>query len=268
MKYIRVLYRLPGVILVTLVSYSINVLGILFSPFGANIRNWRRYGLRLWGKGMAKVMGIKINVIGTPPKAPFYLVSNHLSYVDIFIITGITGSVFVAKAEMRKWPIFGFFMATIGMVFVDRGKLSDIKRVNAEVTKSLEKGYGITVFPEGTTSPGYSTLPFRSSLLAYPAAMELPVYSASLNYDIPNSDKPVYKTVVWWGDITFLQHFFKLITIKNCTGTIHFNEKPIINSDRKILAKELQQSILDIYEPVISEEEFNKHHNGENVSRI
>lgn len=263
MKIIRITYRLIGIIFITLFCYSINLAGIILSIFGANIQKWRRFGLGLWGRGMCRIFGVRINVVGKPPAAPFYLVSNHLGYVDIFIITAVAKSVFVAKNEMKKWPIFGFLMSTIGMIFIDRAKMADVKRVNAEISDRLNKGYGITIFPEATTSPGYGLLPFKSSLLAYPAEFEIPVYSASLTYSVADSKIEAYNSVVWWGDISFLKHFFQLLSIKRIHGAIRFNEEPIVDKNRKKLANSLRQSVLNIFEPVVSEKEFIDNHKNE-----
>ncbi|MFA5668329.1 MAG: lysophospholipid acyltransferase family protein [Balneolaceae bacterium] len=203
---------------------------------------------------------MKIIVEGKIPKPPFFFVSNHLSYVDVFILSATIKCLFVAKDEMKRWPIFGTIVSTVGMIFVNREKRSDVKRVNGEISKKISQYNGVTLFPESTTSPGYEILPFKSSLLDYPAKHHIPVYNASITYTTPETEQEAYKAISWWGDVPFINHFMNLLTVKNFTGTLIINEEPIVNENRKILADQLHHSISNTFKPVVEKSVFLERH--------
>src|SRR5215510_2231410 len=108
MRLIRLTLRLCAISLVTAGVYFTWLLGVVcLFAFRDTRYKWRNIILRNWSKAMAKIIGVKITVQGTPPPAPFFLVANHLSYVDIIVLASQLDCVFVAKSEIRSWPIIG-----------------------------------------------------------------------------------------------------------------------------------------------------------------
>jgi 1-acyl-sn-glycerol-3-phosphate acyltransferase len=105
---------------------------------------------------------MEIEVIGTPPKPPFFLVTNHLSYVDIGALRSVVKGVFVAKIEVSQWFVAGRIVRDMGIVFIDRKNRRDIPRAGAEIIHRLDEGEGVIVFPEGTSTKGEDILPFNS----------------------------------------------------------------------------------------------------------
>ena len=95
---------------------------------------------------------------------PYLLVANHISWLDIHIINSIRPVIFVAKADVSKWPIFGYLASMLGTIFLKREKLSDIKRVIQLMKEKLSHQEVVAIFPEGTSSDGKSVLPFKSNL--------------------------------------------------------------------------------------------------------
>src|SRR5690554_420419 len=152
MGFLRICIRLPLFIFATLFCYLFIMVGVFISDVGFNGQSIRRYFLGLWGKSISRIIGMKIIVEGKIPKPPFFFVSNHLSYVDVFILSATIKCLFVAKDEMKRWPIFGTIVSTAGMIFVNREKRSDVKRVNGEISKRISRYNGVTMFPESTTS--------------------------------------------------------------------------------------------------------------------
>lgn len=236
------------------------MVGVFISDLGFNGQGIRRFFLGLWGKCISRIIGMKIIVEGNIPKPPFFFVSNHLSYVDVFILSATIKSLFVAKDEMKKWPIFGTIASTAGMIFVNREKRSDVTRVNGEISKRISQYNGVAMFPESTTSPGYELLPFKSSLLDYPAKHQIPVYNASITYTTPDTEQEAYMAISWWGDVPFINHFLNLLTVKNFTGILTISEEPSVNENRKILADQLHQAISSTFKPVIDKSIFLERH--------
>jgi 1-acyl-sn-glycerol-3-phosphate acyltransferase len=231
--------------------YLIVILGIPFSIIGLKGRKWSAYFLSIWGAVICKIIRLDVKVEGEAPDPPFFLVANHLSYIDVFMMISKTKSVFIAKNEVLSWPIFGFMSHTVGMLFIDRQKRTDVKRVNNQISNRISESQGILLFPEGTTSNGSKILPFKASLLAYPADNNLPVHYATIRYSTPENESFAADLVCWWTDITFPSHFLKLLKLKKINGTIRFGNDPIINNDRKELAKSFYDKAISQFVPVI-----------------
>ena len=234
----------------------------ILTAIGINARAWSSYFLSLWGKLICLIIRLKITTEGTPPEPPFFIVSNHLSYVDIMMLISKIRCLFVAKSEVMSWPIFGFMTKTVGMLFVDRSKRSDVTRVNKLISKNITKHNGILLFPESTTSAGYEVMPFKASLLAYPAEQKMPVFYATIGYSTPPSEQPAYMSVSWWGEVPFFSHFLNLLKLKKISGHVTFGEAPVIHSDRKELARLLQEKVSSNFDPVIDYSEYAEEHLG------
>ena len=104
-------------------------------------------------------------VEGRPPEPPFFLVTNHLSYVDIPVIGSQVGAIFIAKSEISSWPAVGFMCRSINTIFIDRTLRRDLSRVMREIDREMEHGMGVVLFGEGTSSKGATVLPllFKST---------------------------------------------------------------------------------------------------------
>lgn len=250
----------------TVFCYLLGILGSLLSLLGFKGRFWTTFSLKIWGKLSCFILGIKVSVKGTAPVPPFFLVSNHLSYVDIMMLLSQVRGVFVAKNEVSNWPLFGFMTKTLGMIFINREKRTDVKRVNDLISKNITPNQGVLLFPESTTSEGTQILPFKSALLAYPATKNFAVHYATVYYETPKNEIHACDSVCWWGDIDFLTHFFRLLKLKRIYGTIHFGDFPVIENDRKLLATKLYQNVSSQFKQVISKQDFDKRNQSKTKS--
>lgn len=248
------LFKAVLLLIHTFFSYLTFAPSLFFKLFGMNNLRWRNNTLTLWGRGCARIVGMDIKVIGTPPKSPFFLVSNHLSYVDIFVYSAVSEAIFVAKSEVRSWPIIGFMMSTMGIIFVDRASRKDVVRVNDLIEKGMNEHQGILLFPEGTTSNGEGILPFKASLLAYPASNNTPVSYATLSYSSDREGADISNSVCWWGDMEFFTHLLQLMNVKKFSATVNFGDQRVSDGDRKVLTAKLQEKISDQFIPVTSNE--------------
>lgn len=255
MKSLRASVKVVGTVLYTLFTYSIYLIGYaLISIIRIRKEPWRNLFMRVWSIGVSRILNIQIKTIGNPPKAPFFLVSNHLSYVDIIPLFLNLKCTFVAKKEVRSWPILGFMVMSVGVIFVDRTRKRDVKRVNEILSKSLNKHQGVIVFPEGTTSGGNKILPFRPPLLEFPSSNGIPVYYSSLRYqtDEAQGDLSADESVCFYGARDpFHKHVYKLAGNKKIDCTIHFCETPIQHQDRKVLAEQLHKGVVSLFKPMI-----------------
>ncbi len=245
--------------LITLICYLLYLVGYLFiKVFRMRYEYWRNKCMALWGRMVIKLFSMEIRLEGTPPKPPFFIVSNHLSYLDIPIYSAFIDTTFVAKAEIKKWPVVGFMATTLGIIFIDRTKRTDVKRVNNLIASNLNDQQGVTLFPEGTTSPGLEILRFRPSLLEHAAVSNIDVSYSTLRYETLEKDQPAYKSVCWWGNKSMLKHLFQLSKNRKVLVDIRFGAETVNHTDRKILAMELHKKVTSIFEPVTHqiEEDF------------
>lgn len=204
----------------------------------------KNYLIQKWAWIVSGIMGITLDVSGTPPRPPFLLVSNHLSYVDIIPFWRTLHTTFIAKNEIQEWPLIGLFARLLGIVFIDRQNNRDLSRVNRIIAKSITMEQGLVFFPEGTSSRGHKVLPFKSSLLHYPAAKDFPVHYASISYHVEkDTEHRAEEEICWWGDMEFTSHFWNLLKIKSFETRLHFGEEPVQHEDRKKLALSLHQEV-------------------------
>src|SRR5215213_4320419 len=117
MKYLLAAIRLVAFLVVT---FGIYFLWFVLHFFIPNKLYWRQLIFNSWARAFVKISGMKIEVVGAPPKAPFFLVSNHVSYTDIPLLRAVTGGVFVAKGEIQSWFLGNRIVGDMGNVFVNR----------------------------------------------------------------------------------------------------------------------------------------------------
>ncbi len=213
---------------------------------------WRCVVFKCWGRWMARVLGMRVEVEGRPPRPPFVLVSNHLSYVDIVLISSRLGCVFLSKAEVGDWPVVGLLARSMGTLFIRRDHKRDVPVVIEQIDRCLRRGQGVVVFPEATSTNGETVIPFRSSMLQPAARGGLPVHYAVLTYATSPQESPAQLSVCWWGDMTFGRHALDLLKLSGFQARLIFGEEPIQSDDRKTLAENLHRAVLARFIPVTS----------------
>lgn len=247
MKYVRAIIRLIAFPVATFGFYGIWLAGSFFIP---NKLYWRQLIFRGWARTFARILGMKIEVIGQPPKPPFFLVANHLSYVDIPLLRAVAEGVFVAKGEIEGWFLGKRIVGDMGNVFVNRQNKRDIPRAGSLILERLNEGEGVMVFPEGTSSKGETVLKFNSSFLEFAAQTDLPVHYAAITYRMPAGTPPDFSVSWWHPDDTLIGHMWRLFQIPEFEAIVTFGEAPVQNPNRKELARELWEKVQERFIPV------------------
>ena len=248
MKQIRAIFRTLLFVSSTLGLYAIWWAAHFFVP---NKIYWRQVIFGMWTLSFVRISRMKVEIIGTPPKPPFFLVSNHLSYADIGALRVAAKGMFVAKSEVKDWPVGGPIVRDMGTIFIDRKNRRDIPRAGREIIKRLNAGEGVIVFPEGTSTKGETVLPFNSSFMQFAAESDLPVSYAAITYRVADGQPPASNYVCWWEDIGFFAHLFRLFKLPGYTAIVNFGDEPIANHDRKALAAELTRHVAERFIPVL-----------------
>lgn len=135
---------------------------------------------------MLALLGVRLQATGATVRADALLVSNHVSWLDIFVINALAPSAFVSKAEVRNWPVIGWLAARNGTVFLRRGSRGHARIINAEIGALLDGGRNVAVFPEGTTTDGTHVLHFHAALLQPAIESGHPVQALAIRYLTPD----------------------------------------------------------------------------------
>ena len=256
MRWIRAITRLLAIALATGIVCSLWALAAAFAFWSARLRQYVRHVVfQTWSRAMLVILGARVTVKGQPPGRPFFLVSNHLSYLDIPVLASRIPGVFVAKKEIRSWPVLGFLCYCMGTIFIDRGSRRDIPRVLARLDREMRFGEGVMIFPEGTSGDGSEVLPFRPPLLEAAAASDVPVSCAALRYLTPPGEEPARTSVCWWGGMGFTEHLLGLVRLPHFDVEVAYGETSILEKDRKLLAEKLWTEVDGLFRPVPGGEE-------------
>lgn len=237
---VRVALRLLAAIWLTLFCYVALVAGRAVMGTAARRDAWGIRVCSAWCRWLGRVAGWRLEVEGGPPEAPFLLVANHLSYVDVLLLGGAAGGTFVAKREIATWPVIGHLARAVGTVFIDRDAKRDLVRVSRVMEGALEAGKGVVIFPEGTTGDGSGLLPFKTSLLEVAAAEGRPVPWAVIEYATGPGQPPASRAVCWTGGALLVPHVLRLLTLPRFTARVTFGGEPVRGQDRKQLARRLR----------------------------
>ena len=183
--------------------YAVAIAALLLPwlPDKARIRVERR-----WNMGLMGILNIKIRLCGVVPDLSvqnMMLVANHVSWLDIYLLSAVRPARFVSKVEVRSWPIVGWLAHKTGTLFIDRTKRHDTARVNHEMSAILNNGGCVAVFPEGTTSNGSLLRPFHASLLQPAVHSQSQVWPAAIRYthaDGSHNMAPAYVDELSFGE--------------------------------------------------------------------
>ncbi len=197
----------------------------------------------LWLQGSArailKVLDIKTEVEGEPPVCGL-VVSNHLSYLDIIIISAAMPCFFVSKIEVGGWPFFGRAARSGGTIFLDRSSRQSANAVAEQMAERLKLPIPVLLFPEGTSTDGAEVLRFHSRLIDPATAVGSPITAAAIRYVIQGGLEE--RELCWYGDEEFTTHMWKVLGVTGFAAHLRFG-KPKIYSDRRAAADQTHAEI-------------------------
>jgi 1-acyl-sn-glycerol-3-phosphate acyltransferase len=212
------------------------------------VRRERRFAARTewlhrWCRFACRVLGIRVTTHGAMPRSGL-LVCNHLSYLDIIVLSSIRPCIFVAKHDVAGWPLFGWLAKAAGTIFVDRQRplttAFAVNRIHAAIATRLP----VVLFPEGTSSDGSTVLPFKSSLLESAVQLRCPVAVGAVGYALDHGS--VADEVCYWRDMTLLPHLLNLFFKREIRSSCSFSPPKVRCGNRKQIAHELREEVVSM----------------------
>jgi len=213
-------------------AYAALTLPLMPVQLAANLLGLR--GVSRWlpvyyHSAVCVLLGLKVEVIGKPSQAvPTLFVANHVSYLDIEVLSSLVPVSFVAKSEVATWPFFKWLAKLQRSVFVER-RVGATRASREDMLRRLDVGDNLMLFAEGTSTDGTRVLPFRSALLA---AAELrrggrpivvqPVCISYRRLDgIPMGRywRPLF---TWFGDMELARHLWQAVCLGEASITVVF----------------------------------------------
>lgn len=195
-----------------------------------------------------RVIGVKLRFLGDPAAEPALIVSNHVSWLDIVVLSAASPCSFIAKQEVDGWPFFGSLARLQRTVFIRRDRRNEAGKARDAVRKRLDAGDTLVLFAEGTSSDGLRVLPFKSSLFAAADLSGVRIQPVTLAYlghrhlPLPRRLRPFY---AWYGAMALAPHLWQAL----CAGPIevtlirHPPFRPEADGDRKRLARAVETTV-------------------------
>ncbi|MGH8401542.1 MAG: lysophospholipid acyltransferase family protein, partial [Gammaproteobacteria bacterium] len=179
-----------------------------------------RAGLaRWWLRTLGRLLGVRVFAYGEPVSEPVLYVANHISWLDIIVLAEVVRADFVAKQEVRGWPLFGWLAQVGGTLFVRRRDSSAARRMEEHMTFRLAAGRNLILFPEGTTTSGNMPKPFKPRLFQAAVRTQSAVQPVAISYQ---GSHGLRSRIAFVGDQGLLENLWSILGVRSLPVTIRF----------------------------------------------
>lgn len=217
-KGIRFVGRVLVFLVLLLLVLPLVVLGILLSKlFRLPVVN--RYIMNTWGKLLCRCCGLKIKIFGEVPAYPAFIVANHVSWLDIPIIHSMTLAGFVAKYEIKYWPILGWLAMVGDSLFLQRGSQDSRRQVIEKMKRRLRQRRSVAVFPEGTVTDGSYLRRFHHQLFLAAVEADAAVVPVAIKFLDQQGKRNV--NVGFIDNEWFVVHVWRIFSLPSSVVEIH-----------------------------------------------
>lgn len=240
----------PANMLVSVFRGGRLVLHVLYGVILAGIypylvQTGQRRILKSWSRQLLAILNIGIQIEGQQlarGESGCLLVANHVSWLDIFVLNAIHPSRFIAKSEVRDWPIVGWLSRRNGTIFIERAMRQDASRISRHVSLLLKQGACIGLFPEGTTTDGRQVGHFHSALIQPAIDAGVRLCPIALRYQ--SDDGELSSAAPFIGDSTIVWSIWQILRCSHHNALVVFTPAlPAEKSNRRILARSAQTAI-------------------------
>jgi 1-acyl-sn-glycerol-3-phosphate acyltransferase len=200
--------------------------------------------VQAWSQRLLRILGIPLQLQGEPPlHGPMLLVANHLSWLDIVVMHAARHCRFVAKSDVKHWPLIGTLATGGGTLYIEREKRRDAMRVVHHMAESLQGGEIVAVFPEGTTSDGKALLPFHGNLIQAAISADAPVLPVGLRFvDAASGQDSVGP--LYLGDDTLVGTGWRMLAGPPFVAQVRFGQpQKAEGRDRRAWAHDLRDAV-------------------------
>jgi 1-acyl-sn-glycerol-3-phosphate acyltransferase len=204
---VRIALRFARVVLHLLRGLAISA--FLFPLTGAA---YREQCVRTWSAQLLAILRVQLQPMPEDAQLPAraaLIVANHISWLDIFVINALRPCRFVAKADIRHWPVLGWLCAKAGTIFIARGRQREVRRVYQGLVTALQAGERIAFFPEGTTAAQGTLLPFHANLFEAAIEAQVPVQPCALRY--LDGEGELHRAADFIGDTSFVDSLLLIL---------------------------------------------------------
>jgi 1-acyl-sn-glycerol-3-phosphate acyltransferase len=203
--------------------------------------------LRRWARRLLAILNVRVTCLNEPATLPprCVLVANHVSWLDIMTIFAVRPAVFVAKEDVRRWPVIGKLCAQAGTLFIERGRGHHARHINGRVATTLLAGRVFAMFPEGTTSDGRILNRFHRALFQSAVDAEAVLQPVGIRYTDPDgawTDAPAFV-----GDMSLVGSIWRLVSAQTLVAELRFAAAiPARNLHRRELAQQAETAIAGV----------------------
>lgn len=245
MNVLRFAWRVPWVVM--LVLAGLVIIALLYPWIG---RRARLAIKRQWSRLLLVLCGVRTEIVGQPVQAGAVLwVVNHVSWLDIFVLNVVRSTTFVAKHEIRRWPVIGWLAAGADTIFIERGFRHAVHRVGQAMRLRFEREQAVGFFPEGTTSEGLDVLPFHANLFEPARQSDVVVQSVALRYFHEGQRSPLAAFV---GQESLVQNLWRVLGARGVSVELVFmtpladgdQEKPPRAEMARLSREQIRQAVL------------------------
>jgi 1-acyl-sn-glycerol-3-phosphate acyltransferase len=194
-----------------------------------------------YSKLTLRLFGVDLYLKNTIPeknsKTGRLIVSNHLSYLDALIMQAQNPSCFVTSIEMKKTPFLGQICEAGGCLYVERRSRENLDREIEDVTKALESGLDVVIFPEGTSTNGDSVQRFKRPLFKAALNSGAEILPQTINYRFLNNyavSSENRDNLFWYGDMSFLPHLLKIMSLDKVTVEVVIGDSFFVNQNQEV----------------------------------
>jgi 1-acyl-sn-glycerol-3-phosphate acyltransferase len=183
----------------------------------------RRALVQWWSAALLRHVGVELRIEGEPPgrlEIGAMVAANHVSWLDIFAISSARPTRFIAKSEIRDWPIAGWIAERAGTLFIRRERRRDTARINDLVHAALGEGDCVGLFPEGMTTEGDRLLRFHSSLFEPAVANRAHVHPCAIRYE--HADGGLCRAMAYVGELSFMESLGLIIRQRGVVARLRF----------------------------------------------
>ena len=231
--------------LLRLLFHALAGLWTLYFRFPAMAVAQQHAAVQRWAQDVLHIMDIRLVLHAAAQPGPVLLVANHISWLDIVVLHAAQYCRFVAKSELKSWPLIGPLATAAGTLYIERASARDALRVVHHMAERLQAGDVLAVFPEGTTGDGVHVLPFHANLLQAAIAAQAPAQAVGLRF-VDAWGQPSFAPC-YVGDDTFVGSVWRTLCARGLEVHVAFAAPDLPQGrNRRVWAVDLRAQVMAV----------------------